>query len=130
MNRRPFALVAAATVAVAVLSGCVQNTAPGSNGTTIHVDSTADECVLSATSAPSGSIVFSVANKGDAVTEFYVLAEDGTSVVGEVENIGPGVSRDLVVDARPGTYFTVCKPGMVGDGVGRAPFTVTESASN
>ncbi len=127
MIRRPLAIVAAGTVTVAILSGCVPNTTPGSNGTTIHVDSTAVDCVLSATSAPSGSIVFSVANKGDAATEFYVLAEDGKRVVGEVENIGPGISRDLVVDVQPGTYYTVCKPGMVGDGVGRAPFTVTDS---
>jgi len=28
------------------------------------------------------------------------------------------------VVAQPGEYFTVCKPGMIGDGVGRASFTV------
>ena len=36
------------------------------------------------------------------VTEFYLLGEDGLRIVGEVENIGPGLTRDLVVQAAPG----------------------------
>ena len=43
----------------------------------------------------------------------------------EVENIGPGLTRDLVVDAPAGTYVTACKPGMIGEGI-RADFTVTD----
>ena len=42
----------------------------------------------------------------------------------EVENVGPGISRDLVIQAQPGTYVTACKPGMTGDGI-RGQFTVT-----
>ena len=41
-----------------------------------------------------------------------------------MENIGPGLSRDLVVTAPEGSYYTACKPGMVGDGI-RQAFTVT-----
>ena len=63
---------------------------------------------------------------GDDVTEFYLLGEDGLRVVSEVENVGPGLTRDLVVQVKPGTYYTACKPGMVGDGI-RAEFTVTDS---
>jgi iron uptake system component EfeO len=114
-----------AAIAVLSLAGCVQNPADA-GGTTVTVSSTADECTLSASTAPSGNVVFSVTNNGDAVTEFYLLAEDGKRVVGEVENIGPGISRDLTVNAKAGTYFTVCKPGMAGDGVGKAEFTVTD----
>ena len=44
--------------------------------------------------------------------------------MGEVENIGPGLSRDLVVDLPKGTYEGACKPGMVGDGI-RETLTVT-----
>ncbi|WP_448631531.1 iron uptake system protein EfeO [Cellulomonas soli] len=69
-----------------------------------------------------------MANDGTDVTEFYLLAEDGLQVMAEVENIGPGLSRDLVVQLRPGTYWTACKPGMVGDGI-RAQFTVTDSGA-
>ena len=62
------------------------------------------------------------------MTEFYLLAEDGLRIVGEVENVGPGLSRDLVVIAPEGKYFTACKPGMVGDGI-RAGFEVTDSGT-
>ena len=40
----------------------------------------------------------------------------------------PGASRTLTVVAQPGDYFTVCKPGMIGDGVGRAGFSVSGDA--
>ncbi len=43
-----------------------------------------------------------------------------------MENIGPGLSRNLVIEAEPGSYFTACKPGMVGDGISSA-FTVVDS---
>ncbi|MEP6814140.1 MAG: cupredoxin domain-containing protein [Marmoricola sp.] len=80
-------------------------------------------CTLSATTAPAGSLVFSIKNQGKKVTEFYVYAEDGVRVVGEVENIGPGLSGEVVVHAPAGTYHTACKPGMLGKGI-RATFTV------
>ncbi len=55
-------------------------------------------------------------NKGGKVTEFYVYAE-GDRVMGEVENIAPGLSRDLHVELPAGTYETACKPGMIGKGI-------------
>ena len=49
-------------------------------------------------------------------------------IVAEVENITPGLKRELKVEiTEPGTLTTACKPGMVGDGI-RAPFTVTGTA--
>ena len=65
-------------------------------------------------------------NTGSKVTEFYLYAEDGKRIVGEVENIGPGLSRSLVVNAPAGKYVPACKPGMTGKGI-RSTFTVTES---
>ena len=55
--------------------------------------------------------MFKVKNTGTEVTEFYLYAEDGLRIVGEIENVGPGLTRDLVVRAAPGTYVTACKPG-------------------
>ena len=68
-----------------------------------------------------------MSNTGGDVTEFYLLRADGT-VAGEVEDIGPGLSRDLVVQAGPGSYTAACKPGMTGAGI-RQPFTVTGSGT-
>jgi len=57
------------------------------------------------------------------VTEFYLYAEGGR-VMGEVENVGPVLSRGLVVDLPAGTFQGACKPGMVGDGI-RQDISVT-----
>ena len=97
-----------------------------SDSKTITVTSSAKDCKLSATKAGSGTLKFRVKNSDSKVTEFYLYKENGTSIVGEVENIGPSLSRELVVTVAPGTYVTACKPGMKGDGI-RADFTVTDS---
>jgi iron uptake system component EfeO len=132
MNRRLAPLGALAVATLALTSACVDNAAPSADGsssggpTAITVDSSADACDVSTAEAPSGSIVFTVSNSGDDITEFYLLAEDGLRIISEVENVGPGLTRDLVVQVQPGTYVTACKPGMVGDGI-RNAFTVTDS---
>lgn len=121
----------AAALTLPLLAACVANDAAagGSAAGTIAVESGADSCDVSTTTAPSGTLTFRVTNTGDDVTEFYLLGDDGLRVVSEVENIGPGLARDLVVQARPGTYYTACKPGMVGEGL-QAAFTVTDSGTD
>ena len=128
---RRFALPATMALPVVVLlSACTQNTGPDegqdSGGRTIAVTSSDDACELSATEAPSGSVTFEVTNTGSEVTEFYLYADGGDRIVSEVENIGPGLSRELVVAIKPGDYLAACKPGMSGDGI-RVDFTVTDS---
>jgi iron uptake system component EfeO len=132
MSRLGLMLPAAAVLA---LTACVPNTpgatttATGAVGTAITVSSTADACTASRSSAPSGTLTFTVTNDGAQTTELYLLAEDGLQVIGEVENVGPGLSRTLVVQARPGSYVLACKPGMTGDGI-RTAFTVTDSGAS
>ncbi|WP_440311753.1 iron uptake system protein EfeO [Leucobacter chromiireducens] len=123
-TRSTLTLAAVVATGVLTLTGCVPNAGTGA-AAALTVDSSADACAVSADSAASGPITFSVTNSGEQVTEFYVLAENELSIVGEVENIAPGASRDLTLVAQPGTYYTVCKPGMVGAGIGKTPFTVT-----
>ena len=123
--------VAVSAAALLALSACVpNNTAETADATALTVDSGASACAVSATEAPSGAVSFSIENTGDQVTEFYLLADDELRIIGEVENIGPGITRDLVVQAKPGDYYTVCKPGMVGAGIGKAAFTVTDSGAD
>jgi len=122
----PKALILLSAAALA-LAACTENTSATSAGA-ITVTSTDDTCEVAAVDAPSGTLAFNVTNRGSQVTEFYLLADDGLRIVGEVENIGPGLTRDLVLLAQPGSYFTACKPGMVGDGI-RAGFTVTDSGT-
>lgn len=89
---------------------------------TVNASDTA--CELSGTSATTGPSTFVITNNGTKVTEFYVYGE-GDRVMGEVENISPGLERKLIVQlSEPGKYQTACKPGMIGDGL-RGDFTVT-----
>jgi iron uptake system component EfeO len=127
----PAALSLAAALA---LTGCADkpaatagSTAAGGAGGPITVDATDTACTLSATTARAGTVTFKVSNSGSKVNEFYLYAE-GDRIVSEVENITPGLSRELKVEiTEPGTFTTSCKPGMVGDGI-RGAFTVTGTA--
>jgi iron uptake system component EfeO len=127
--RKPL-LVAALLVATPFFAACTENAKDGGGDSgdarTVSVTSTDDECKVSSAQVPSGTLTFDVTNDGSQVTEFYLLGEDGLRIVAEVENVGPQLSRQLVVNAPAGTYTTACKPGMKGDGI-RAAFTVTKS---
>ena len=60
-----------------------------------------------------------MSNEGSQITEVYVYGA-GDRIIGEVENIGPATSRDLIVNVTPGDYQIACKPGMTGDGIRQA----------
>ncbi|WP_241549022.1 iron uptake system protein EfeO [Gordonia alkanivorans] len=116
MTRRPVVAAAAAAVVISpvLLAGCTEK---GSSEGAIAVTSTADACDLATTEATTGNVDFAITNSGDKVTEFYVYGNNNR-VLGEVENIGPGLSGNLTVEiVEPGTYTVACKPGMVGTGI-------------
>ena len=129
------ALVRTAALALPVLLGlgACSSADPGS-GTSgaadgpITVRATDTACEVARATAPAGTVEFTVTNTGSKVNEFYVYAE-GDRIVGEVENVSPGLTRTFHVDlSEPGSYETACKPGMVGDGI-RAGFTVTGASA-
>ena len=125
------ALALAGTTSACSLTESNSSSASGSAASsgTVNVASSATSCEMTATKAPSGNVVFKVKNTGTEVTEFYFYAADGLRIVGEIENVGPGISRDLVVRAAPGKYVAACKPGMTGKGI-RTAFTVTDSGKD
>lgn len=127
MPTRLLGALAATATAALVLSGCVAK-ADVADAAALQVSSTDSDCAVSDSAATSGTLTFEVTNDSSQVSEFYLLASDGLRIVGEVENIAPSASRTLTVVAQPGDYFTVCKPGMIGDGVGRSAFTVSGDA--
>lgn len=135
MSRRvPGLLVTLAGAAVA-LTACTANDMTAvdpsttSTATRVAVLATDDECTLSASEVPSGPVVFSIENAGSDVTEFYVFAADGVTIETEVENIGPGLTREAALTLAPGDVVAACKPGMTGDGI-RTPLTVTDSGAD
>ena len=113
------------TIAALTLSACAKETTTSSGALT--VTATDSGCQVSTTKLDAGPSTFKVTNGGNKVTEFYIYAE-GDRIMGEVENIGPGLSRNLVVDLPKGTYQGACKPGMVGDGI-RQAINVTGKAA-
>lgn len=109
-----------------LLTACGTATPDEEKGGAIAVAANDEACDVARAEADAGTITFEVTNKGSRVTEFYLYAE-GDRIMGEVENIGPGLTRNLIVEVPDGgAYTTACKPGMVGDGI-RAPFSVTSS---
>ncbi|GAA0729743.1 peptidase M75 family protein [Dactylosporangium roseum] len=117
----------AAGVAALSLTACGDDkagddTAAAGDGK-ITVTATDTECTVSKAEASAGPVTFAVSNKGGKVTEFYVYAS-GDRIMGEVENIAPGLTRELIVELPAGTYETACKPGMIGKGI-RGVFKAT-----
>ena len=126
MNSTP-ARVAVAVLCPLALVACSNSTPPSSGGS-IAVEAKDDACTVARNSADAGTLTFEVTNKGSRVTEFYLYAE-GDRIMGEVENIAPGVTRRLITEVpEGGKYQTACKPGMQGNGI-RAEFTVNGSAA-
>src|SRR3954453_19098165 len=127
--KSPLATLGVLTIAALSLAACASDPSEAKADGDLTVAASDSECKVSATKLDAGPSTFKVTNSGSKVTEFYVYAE-GDRILGEVENVGPGLTRNLVVDLPKGTYEGACKPGMVGDGI-RQTLTVTgEAAKN
>lgn len=124
MNRTFPAVAVGGVVLLAALAGCSSKT---KDADSVAVTATDSACEVATTELSSGTTTFAVTNKGSDVTEVYVYGE-GDKVMGEVENIGPGTSRDFTVDLGAGTYEVACKPGQKGDGI-RTEITVSGTAT-
>lgn len=121
MQQRLFtiATIAAVGLSASALAACGTNSGGKSSGG-VAITATDDACQVADTRLAPGKTTFSVTNKGSKTTEVYVYGEqDGkyTKVISEVENIGPGLTRDLSADLSGGDYEIACKPGQTGDGI-------------
>ncbi len=111
-RRTTTTIAAAATVlGVLLLPGC--SGTPAASGPAASVPAgtilvTASEYTFSpsALTAPAGSVTFRVTNAGNETHEFEIF--EGETVVDEVEDIVPGITRDLTVTMEPGEYTLIC----------------------
>ena len=126
MPIRPLAAVGVAAVLALALAGCVSNNVAAASKLDVKI--TDDGCAVSAATASSGAVSFTLTNSGTDVNEFEILADDKLRIVGEKENVTPGQTVSLVAQLEPGTYYTGCKFQQVGNTVGQAKFTVTGGA--
>ncbi|HEY3006780.1 MAG TPA: hypothetical protein VGJ63_01765 [Micromonosporaceae bacterium] len=117
-------ILAAGVSAMGTLAACGDDSA-GGNG--VAITATDSTCAVATTAFDPGAVTFTVTNKGEKTTEVYVYGEHNgafTKVIGEVENIGPSLTRNLNVTLTGGRYEIACKPGQTGDGI-RTPISVT-----
>jgi iron uptake system component EfeO len=124
-------LLTAGAAAALLLTACGDKATGDKTGDAatgkITVAATDTECKVERNTAGAGAVTFAITNKGSKINEFYVYAT-GDRIMGEIENIAPGLSRELIVELPAGAYETACKPGMIGKGI-RNAFQVSGSAA-
>ena len=110
----------AVATGLALAAGC--SSASGAHGssaaasgsaktTAVTVDLTSQGCAPSPASAPAGEVDFTVTNKNaTAVSEAELRTSDESKILGEQENLTPGLSGGFSLDIQPGSYTVNC-PG-------------------
>jgi iron uptake system component EfeO len=87
--------------------------------------SAGDECQVSETTAAAGPVTFSVTNESaTAITEFEILS--GNKIIGEKENLAPGLPEATITLTLGGGEYTILCPGAATE---KTAFKVTGQAS-
>src|SRR5438046_907742 len=85
----------------------------GSGAKTVEAQITKDGCAPAAMTLDAGPTNFVITNKdSDTIDEFEI--KDGDKIIGEAENLAPGLSGKFSITLKPGTYATVCPGGKSG----------------
>ncbi len=108
------ALLCSATLAAASCSSSGDDGDAG-GGLEIAVAGSDSACTPASKELAAGKTTFVFTNSAKDVSELYVY--EGSKVLGEVENVLTGSSKNLTVTLASGkTYKLTCKPGQKGDG--------------
>jgi len=106
---RRLATATGAALMLFLAAGCGSGSS-ASKGPTVDITITGEGCNPAQVTVASGTTTFHVKNDGaDHISEFEVL--DGTKILGEKEGLVPGLTADVAVDLRPGTYTLACPGG-------------------
>jgi iron uptake system component EfeO len=119
-HRVMFALVTGLALVAAGCSSSHWSSGPASGSasaagsartTAVTVDLTSQGCAPRPASAPAGEVDFTVTNKNaTAVSEAELRTSDESKILGEQENLTPGLSGGFSLDIQPGSYTVNC-PG-------------------
>jgi iron uptake system component EfeO len=128
-KRKAIATSVSAVICVLLLAGCGKGTDAESTATgsaqTVAISLTSAGCQPSDLTIHAGPTKFNVTNQdAAAVTEFEVL--DGSKILGEVENLTPGLSGSFSLNIKAGEYTTACPNGKTA---AKGKLTVTDNAS-
>jgi iron uptake system component EfeO len=113
MRRRT--VLAAATALAIAAAGCSSGHGPAgttsAKTTAVTIDLTPSGCAPKPASVPAGEVSFTVANKdAGAVSEAELRTSDLSKILGEQENLTPGLSGGFTLSIQSGTYKINC-PG-------------------
>ena len=106
-------------------AGGTPSTQPNASTPTVrqvHVTLSDAGCGPQTLSIPAGPATFIVTNTGSSSVLEYEIEQDGR-IIGEVENVIPGIDRSFTLNLKPGTYVLNC-PG--GTSAASGTLTVTE----
>jgi iron uptake system component EfeO len=110
----PVLLATAALVSACGSSSSTGKAAGGSGGaanSTVNIALTPAGCVPKPAKVPSGQVTVNVTNKdAGAVSEAELRTSDLSHILGEQENLTPGLSGGFSLDIQPGRYVINC-PG-------------------
>ena len=110
MSGRLAGLLTAVVLVVASVA-CGGGSSVGSGGRTLEVTITDEGCNPDQLTAAPGSTNFHVKNAGaNNITEFEVL-DSGQKIVGEKENLTPGLDGSFTIDLKEGAYTLACPGG-------------------
>lgn len=133
----PLAAVAAAAALATVLAGCSSSSSSSHSATaaaagsgdgtaTVTVSLTPQGCAPRPTKVSAGAVDFNVDNKNaDSVSEAELRTSDLSKILGEQENLTPGLSGGFSLNLQPGTYKISCPGAAQQDWT----FTVTGKAT-
>jgi iron uptake system component EfeO len=95
----------------------------GAKSSTVAISISDQSCAPTPAKVPAGTVKFTVTNKNSAkVTETEL--QDGGKMLGEKENLTPGLSGDFTLTLNRGTYSVYCP----GADTSRSTLTVTGAA--
>ena len=137
LRRRGAAAAMVAASLALVASGCSSSNsgskgstgvaaASGDKSSTVKISVTSQGCEPKPAKAPAGAIEFDVTNAGaGSVSEAELRTSDLAHILGEQENLTPGLSGGFSLTIQPGTYKVTCP----GASQSSSPFTVTGKAT-
>ncbi|WP_210493528.1 iron uptake system protein EfeO [Patulibacter sp. SYSU D01012] len=101
--------LAAAAVATLGLAACGGDDDGGAGGgTTLKVELTDAGCTPTTLKAPAGKVVLEASNPGTSKTTEVELKNRDGIILGERENLTPGLSGDFSLKLDPGEYVVYC----------------------
>jgi iron uptake system component EfeO len=125
---RTLALAAAAAASLG-LAACGGDDADGGGGagsgaTNLQVELTDAGCTPSTLTAPAGKVRFEAVNNGTSKTTEVELKNADGIILGERENLTPGLSGDFSLQLDPGEYVVYCAvPGDLDRKAGKLTVT-------